>query len=254
MTNAQNTTTLGRLTPEQIKHYGHEGYTLFKQQVFAPNQFARLKAIFEEDLERYGENDLDMIHARDARLLEFLLSDEILDIVEPLVGPDIGLWASQFLSKPPFKGAATPWHEDSAYWEGRISTMKDICTVWLALDTVDRENGSMGVIPGTHTGVGGFSAYEQTAERALGTFGRQIKPELVDQSRAVYFSLGANECSLHEARIMHGAEANTSPRRRAGYTMRYFPATSQVFAKRNPGHKLWLARGRDHAGNHYQNA
>ena len=240
------------LTPTQIEGYEHDGYTLFNHPVFAPDKFGQLQTIFEENLARYGAGDLDMIHVRDPRLLEFLLSDEILDLVEPLVGPNIGLWASHFISKEPRTGKATPWHEDSAYWEGRISTMAGICTVWLAIDQATPANGSMGVLPGTHTG--GFSGYETIgAEDNFEGFERRIKPELVDEAKAVYFTLKPNECSLHEARIIHGAKANTSANRRAGYTMRYFPTTSQVIAKRNPSHPLWLVRGQDRAGNTFVN-
>ncbi|HEX8833610.1 MAG TPA: phytanoyl-CoA dioxygenase family protein, partial [Abditibacteriaceae bacterium] len=144
-----------------------------------------------------------------------------------------------------------PWHEDSAYWNGRISTMNGICTVWLALDEVTPENGCMKVIPGSHSN--GFSAYEKIAAET-NIFDTQIKPELIDEEKAVSFLLHPNECSLHEARIIHGAEANTSPRRRAGYTMRYFPTSSTVFPDRNPGHRLWLARGVDLGGNRFENA
>ena len=114
-----------RLTPEQVAHYACDGYTLFHQPVFAPEKFARLKEIFEENLARYGEDDLDIMHCRDARLLEFLLADEVLDLIEPLVGPNIGLWSSHFISKPAATGKATPWHEDSSllgrqnYHDGR---------------------------------------------------------------------------------------------------------------------------------------
>ena len=241
-----------RLSEAQVKRYQQDGYTLFNEPVFAPEKFARLQRIFEENLARYGAGDLDMMHVRDPRLLEFLLSDEILDLVEPLVGPDIGLWASHFISKEPRTGKATPWHEDSAYWEGRISTMAGICTVWLAIDQATPANGSMGVLPGTHTN--GFSGYEtEGAEDNFEGFERRIKPELIDEAKAVYFSLEPNECSLHEARIIHGARANTSDNRRAGYTMRYFPTTSQVIAERNPGHPLWLVRGQDRAGNIFVN-
>jgi len=216
--------------------------------LFAPAKFPWLQAIFEENLARYGAGDLDMMHVRDPRLREFLLSDEILDLVEPLVGPDIGLWASHFISKEPRTGKTTPWHEDSAYWEGRISTMAGICTVWLAIDQATPANGSMGVLHGTHTN--GFSGYDtEDAENNFAGFERRIKPELIDEAKTVYFTLEPNECSLHEARIIHGAKANSSENRRAGYTMRYFPTTSQVIAERNPGHKLWLVRGRDRAGN-----
>ncbi|MBV9852417.1 MAG: phytanoyl-CoA dioxygenase family protein [Armatimonadetes bacterium] len=245
------TAARSRLTPEQVAQYQRDGYVLFHQPVFALDKFQRLKAIFEEDLARYGDENLDTIHFRDARLLEFLLSDEVLDLVEPVVGPDIGLWSSHFISKAPRVGKATPWHEDSSYWNGRISTMAGICTVWLAVDEATPENGCMKVIPGSQHN--GFSEYE-AVDTAGNIFPTQIKPEAIDENKAVYFSLQPDQCSLHEARIIHGADPNTSEKRRAGYTMRYFPTTSKIFPERNPGHKLWLARGVDHAGNIYENA
>ena len=244
------TMTVPRLDEAQVAQYERDGYVLYKQPVLPADKFARLAAIFEEDLQRYGEDDLDTIHFRDARLLEFLLSEEVLDLVEPLIGPDIGLWSSHFISKAPYKGKATPWHEDSSYWNGRVSTMAGICTVWLALDRTTRENGCMSVIPGSQHG--GYSEYE-AVDSSQNIFGTQIKADMMDESKAVYFELQPDECSLHEARIIHGARANTSPHRRAGYTMRYFPTTSRVYPDKNPGHKLWLARGRDIAGNVYEN-
>jgi len=239
------------LTQQQVEQYKKDGYTLVKEPIFAAEKFSRLKAIFEEDLAKYGEEDLDTIHFRDERLFEFLLSDEILDLIEPVVGPNIGLWSSHFISKAPFKGKATPWHEDSAYWNGRISSMADIVTVWLALDRTSPENGCMSVIPGTQNG--GFSAYEAVEDKGGNIFGSQIKADTIDESKAVYFSLEPGECSLHEGRIIHGAKANTSPYRRAGYTLRYFPTTSTVYPEKNVGHKIWLARGIDLGNNNFEN-
>lgn len=242
------TYTLPQLTADEIAQYEKDGYVQHKRPVFSDNDFARLKAIFEEDLAQYGVEGLDVIHFRDPRLLEFLLSDTILDLVEPVVGRNIGLWSSHFISKEPFTGKATPWHEDSSYWNGRISTMEKICTVWLAIDRAVPENGSMAVIPGTQ--VNGFSNYRAVDENE-NIFNSEIVE--VDEARAVTFELEPNECSLHEGRIVHGAKANTSSMRRAGYTMRYFPLTSKVFPERNVGHKIWLARGHDLAGNHFEN-
>ncbi len=238
-----------RLTPQEVASYNEKGYVLPKDNVFSDQDFHRLKAIFEEDLEQYGADNLDVIHFRDARLLEFLLSDQVLDLVEPLIGPDIGLWSSHFICKQPKIGKATPWHEDSAYWNGRTSTMEGIVTVWLAIDRAFPENGSMGVLPGTHSG--GFSEYERV-DKNENIFETQIVG--VDESEAVYFTLEPNQCSLHEARIIHGAKPNTSEFRRCGYTMRYFPLTTQVYPERNVGHKIWLARGIDRAGNTLENA
>src|SRR5579862_8279936 len=160
------------LRPEQVSFYNREGYLLYDQAVFGQNQFDRLKAIFEDDLARFGDEDLDTIHFRDDRLFEFLFSDEVLGLVEPIIGPNIGLWSSHFISKPPRVGKATPWHEDSAYWNGRISTMANIVTVWLAIDEATPENGCMKVIPGTHNN--GFSEYE-VVDPSKNIFGSQIK-------------------------------------------------------------------------------
>ncbi|WP_254638882.1 hypothetical protein [Cohnella sp. GbtcB17] len=52
-------------------------------------------------------------------------------------------------------------------------------------------------------------------------FATQIKGE-VDEKKAAYFELEPGKCSLHDSRIIHGAEPSTSPYRRCGYTMRYF--------------------------------
>ncbi len=240
-----------RLAPQDVATYWENGYFLYHQQLFPTEKMASLYHIFEEHLAEKGSrlsDELDTPHFRDPRLLDFLLSDEALDMVEPIIGPNIGLWSSHFICKDPLTGRATPWHEDSAYWKGRLSSFEKVVTIWLALDPTDRDNGCMRVIPGTHAN--GFSEYEEVDSKR-NTFSRQIKS--VDISRAVYFDLAAGECSLHDSRIIHGAEANTSPRRRCGYTMRYFSTEANVYPEANAGHKIWLARGRDLAGSNFEN-
>jgi ectoine hydroxylase-related dioxygenase (phytanoyl-CoA dioxygenase family) len=240
----------GRLSPAQVDQYNRDGYVIYDKLALSEPMFKRLVDIFEEDLEQYGYDGLDVIHFRDKRLLDIVLSDEVVDLVEPVVGPDIGLWSTHFIAKPPKVGKATPWHEDSSYWDGRVSTMAGIVTVWLALDRATRENGCMAVIPGTHHN--GFSHYKAVDE-SQNIFSTEIVAEEIDESRAVYLELEPNHCSLHEGRIIHGAKANTSDTRRAGYTIRFFPTTSKVFPEKNQGHKIWMARGVDRAGNIYEN-
>jgi ectoine hydroxylase-related dioxygenase (phytanoyl-CoA dioxygenase family) len=240
------------LTDTQLDAYRKDGFLLVHEQIFGGDELARLTAVFEEQLAQKGEklsDELDTPHFREPRLLDFLFDDKVLDLVERITGPDITLWSSHFICKDPYTGRATPWHEDSAFWEGRVSGYENIVTVWLAIDRSARENGCMRVIPGTH--VNGFSEYED-ADRTRNTFDRQIAD--VDESRAVYFELEPGECSLHDSRIVHGAEANGSPHRRCGYTMRYMPAATRVIREHNPGHRVWLARGRPQPGCIYENA
>ncbi len=240
------------LTDTDVATFRRDGYLLPGKQLFSPERLDALEAIFDEHLADKGDrlsDELDTPHFRDSRLLDYLLSDEALDLVEPLIGPDIALWTSHFISKDPFTGRSTPWHEDSAYWNGRLSAYDHIVTVWLALGPSNRDNGCMRVVPGTHHH--GFSEYRPT-DKTVQTFHAEIID--VDEDRAVDFELARGEFSLHDGRIMHGAKPNTSPVRRTGYTMRYFPASVRVLpVEQNAGWKIWLARGDDSAGNTYEN-
>jgi ectoine hydroxylase-related dioxygenase (phytanoyl-CoA dioxygenase family) len=243
------------LTEHDVEFFRANGYLLPGRQLFSEETLARLEGIFNEHLADKGDklsDELDTPHYRDERLLDFLLSDEVLDTVEPLIGPDIALWSSHFISKDPFTGRATPWHEDSAFWEGRFDRYDHIVTIWLALeDGSFKENGCMRVIPGSHRG-GGFSDNYEPTDITEQTFHAGLSG--VDEEKAVYFELKRGEFSMHDGRIVHGAKANTSPVRRTGYTMRYFPSSVRMQpVEINEGWKIWLARGRDLAGNDYAN-
>lgn len=225
-----------------------DGYLIVDRPLLSDARFAQLTGIFKEHFAAHGEqifDELDMPHVRDPRLLDVLLDDAVLDLIEPITGPDIVLWSSGFICKMPFIGPPTPWHSDTAYWDGRLDNHEGIVTVWLALDHSSSENGCMRVIPGSHrqparnyevVEPGGFFPTAATG---------------VDESFAVDLELAPNHCSLHDGRILHGAAANTSPRRRAGYTMRYLPASTYIVPERNRGHRVWLARGKPVAANEY---
>ncbi|MFW5783118.1 MAG: phytanoyl-CoA dioxygenase family protein [Spirochaetota bacterium] len=229
--------------------YHREGYYIRREPLFPPADFDRLCAIFEEHLADRGErlgDELDTPHFHDERLLEFLMNDQVLDMVEELIGPDIGLWSSHFISKEPKTGRPTPWHTDAGYWKGRFDAFTGIVTIWLAIDRADEENGCMRVIPGTHRDADGEYI---PIDAAANAFARELQG--VDESRAVSFELDPNQCSLHDSRLVHGAKANTSDRRRTGYTMRYFSQEMKLNLDhpRSAGHKLWHCRGNNPHGN-----
>ena len=144
-----------------------------------------------------------------------------------------------------------PWHEDSHYWVGMLKPM-EVVTVWLAIDPSRKENGCMRVIPRTHnSGKMGYSDYDDlTPGEAV--FSDEITAAQRDPGKAVAIELEPNECSLHDARIIHGSEPNTSSLRRCGYTMRYMSAAVRYnHEEKGQFHNVYLARGRDLAGNHY---
>lgn len=243
------------LSPEQLAHYRREGYLSYRQPVLPPERFAGLQQYFEGLLAALPADQrpetMDVPHFMHPKLLEWALDPAVLRIVEPIVGPDIALFSTHFICKPQGNGKRVPWHEDSAYWKGSIEPM-EVCTLWLALDPSTRENGCMMVIPRTHVeGQKGFSDYAPV-DPAKNVFDQEVVRPQRDESRRVYLELDPNQCSLHDARVQHGSETNTSALRRCGWTLR-FCSTRVKFnePKFDGAHVVYLAQGVDHAGNTY---
>jgi len=188
----------------------------------------------------------------------FVTHPQLLDLVEPLIGPDIILWASAVFCKPATTGLEVPWHQDGQYWPIRP---RATVTAWIALDDVDRGNGCMRVIPGSHR-MGEFS--HAVSDREDLVLNNVLDDPRIDLASARDIELEAGQVSLHDVELVHGSQPNTSGRRRAGFAVRYMPATSLYDRTINPGQAsatvplefaqrpIWLVRGQDrHGGNDF---
>jgi ectoine hydroxylase-related dioxygenase (phytanoyl-CoA dioxygenase family) len=244
------------LTPAQVEAFHREGYLIYDRPVLPQDKFESLKAYFDKMLADLPADErpesMDVPHFLHPELFRWALDDAILDLVEPILGPDLALFSTHFICKPKGNGKRVPWHEDSNYWQSMLEPM-EVVTVWLALDPSTRENGCMMVIPHTHrTGKRGFSDYTPV-DSAKNVFGSEIIQEQRDDSRRVYIELQPNQASLHDGRIQHGSDPNTSNLRRCGWTIR-FASAGVKFANHGEfdgKHQVYLARGQDRGGNKY---
>lgn len=166
-----------------------------------------------------------------------LVSDQrLLDIAELFIGPDIDLFASHYISKPPYAGQAVLWHQDAAFWP--LEPMR-VVTLWLAVDHSTPENGCVRLIPGSHRGeIAGMRA-NTAVDNVLG---EEIAVE-VDESAAVDMVLAPGDVEVHHPAIVHGSTANTSPHRRCGLTIRYIPASTRITADEQPYPSAFHLRG-----------
>lgn len=144
----------------------------------------------------------------------------VLQLVEGVLGPDVILWLTHLFCKLPETAREVPWHQDGQYWPIRPWAT---CTVWIAIDKVDRGNGAMRVIPGSQT-TRDWRHHEDTGEHL--TLNQVISDDQVSAQNVRYLELDPGQCSLHDVGIVHGSAANSSGRRRAGLALRYMPATS----------------------------
>lgn len=205
-----------------------------------------------------GRGRDDEAVALTAEWFSYATRPEILDCVKALIGPNIVLWGSQVFCKPAHTGRKIPWHQDGKYWPMRpLSTV----SAWIAIDDATPENGNMRFIPGSHQ-TGRVVPHRVNVDPDL-VLPEEVAPGVFDESVARDDSLAAGQFSLHDVFLIHGSEANRSDRRRAGFVVRYMPASS-VFERGAADNvmqsaqgairvdyatrPIWLLRGEDSSG------
>jgi ectoine hydroxylase-related dioxygenase (phytanoyl-CoA dioxygenase family) len=136
----------------------------------------------------------------------------------------VDFFYDQLFVKEPGTAHPTPWHQDLPYWPVKGS---QIASVWIALDDVDRSNGAVEFVAGSHRwGVN----YRPTPFRK----GHEVKftdsdlaqiPD-IDADRGKYdiksWRMEPGDCLVFDAMIVHGAPGNETPgARRRGLALRY---------------------------------
>jgi ectoine hydroxylase-related dioxygenase (phytanoyl-CoA dioxygenase family) len=176
--------------------------------------------------------------------VRLISDDRLVDIAELFIGPHIGVFASHYISKPPFSGQPVLWHQDSAFWP--LDPM-EVVTLWLAVDHSTPHNGCVRVIPGSHTMDGAPMRDNTEVDNVLG---QEIAVD-VDESQAVDMILRPGDVEVHHPNIVHGSNANTSPDRRCGLTIRYIPTSTRILGDEQPFPSAFWMRG-DRGVNSYQ--
>lgn len=184
-------------------------------------------------------------HFEEEFIWQLATHPRILDAVEALIGPNIHLLATHFFNKygeGEDASAFVAWHQDVTFWG--LEPPYAI-TAWYAVDSSDRENGCMQVIPNTHHGIVEHGKSDQQGNLLSINQEVEVTPEQI--ATAVDLPLQAGQMSLHDGTLIHGSLPNRSDRRRCGLTLRYVPTWVKQSAANSYG-KRWqaiLVRGED---------
>jgi phytanoyl-CoA hydroxylase len=236
-----------------VDEYEKHGYTILRR-VLDPQLIQEtgkhIDWLLETNPERRPEQLAHTLMTKDAFWVRLVADHRLLDVAEAFLGPNIALFASHYICKPPGDGQPVLWHQDGGYWP--LEPM-NVITLWLAVDRADSGNGCMRVVPGTqHESLKEVLARNET-ENVLAS---SIDESVVDESKAVDIELEPGDVSVHHPNIFHGSNANTSDRWRRGLTIRYIPTTTKIL-KESSGEELepgksfpsaFLLRGEAHSG------
>jgi ectoine hydroxylase-related dioxygenase (phytanoyl-CoA dioxygenase family) len=249
-------TTARTLSQDQVLNgdparFGDEGYCVYRG-LLAPEEIAACRAALDRTIAERPDARWERLtepHVRDDFWLRLCAHPRILDAVASVLGDDLVLLMSHLIVKPPHDGLAVEWHQDKPYWKSVRGT--DIVTVWLAIDDADRENGCMEVLPRTQAEHQALPMVKTDGSDLLGV---RVEVDATTESSRLPVELRAGDASIHDAHIIHGSRANRSPRRRAGYTMRYGSARTTHVDVASHWVPVWQVRGEPPAWSGWKDA
>ncbi len=158
-------------------------------------------------------------------------NDNIVGIIEQIVGPDIKMFRNHMLLKPPSVGSAKGMHQDSPYWP--IAPMS-LCSCWFALDDATEENGCMGVLPRWHK-KGPLPHVHVTDDFV-------IDPDAYDPGGMLMAPVKAGGGLFFHSLAPHYTAPNRSSRWRRAIALSYMSARS-TFTGEGPGPEYFHVRG-----------
>lgn len=222
------------------EEYERQGYTIFRNVIDAEliaEASRHVDWLVEQNPDVRPERLGNRFVGKDPFWVRLVSDPRLLDIAEMFIGPDIALFASHYISKPPHDGQPVLWHQDGSYWP--LEPMA-VVSLWLAIDDSTAENGCMRVVPGTqHLDLQELQPRDDVAN----VLNSGMDTALVDEGAAVDVVLKAGDVSIHHPNIVHGSNANLSPHRRCGLTIRYIPVSTRIVSD-EPWPSAFLLRGR----------
>jgi len=230
------------LSEQQIQHYREQGY-VSPVDILSPAEALNLRSELEAMEELQG-HPMDRVQCNKTYLLydwadSLVHHPKILDAAEELIGPDILCYMTNLFTKEAGSKSYVSMHQDAAYWGVDAD---DVVTAWIALSPAKAESGVMKVEPGSHkVDLPQVNTY---AKDNLLSRGQEIPVSNLNPDNHVYMELEPGQMSLHNFRLVHGSDANTSDDRRIGLAIRYVAATAKKIGK--PESAL-LVRGK-HSG------
>jgi ectoine hydroxylase-related dioxygenase (phytanoyl-CoA dioxygenase family) len=212
------------LTDDEIATLRQEYDAIFANARAGKIGFRNLAIDHTDDLETKNKADKQMLQIMQMceisiQFRKLVYHERILDVIEDLIGPNIQLFHDQALYKPAYQGGPVHWHQDNAYWQ---CAPANLVSAWLTLDDVNRDNGAMQFIPGTHLQVVGHDR-AQTSNTLLDSGSH------ADASRAVVVDLPAGGITIHHCQTLHMTAPNTTANQRRAIAIHFMnPGTKSL--------------------------
>jgi len=211
---------MAMLTEDQVASYQRDGYILVENAVPA-DMLSRLQRVTHDLINQsrtVTQNndiyDLDKGHSKDNPRLnriktphdvhevykEYLRSQALVELIQPLLGDHIRMNNSKLNTKAAQGGAPVEWHQD---WSFYPHTNDNLLAVGVMLSDIGEDDGPLQMIPGSHK-------EPVLSHFNNGVFCGAIQPndKAARLHDAVSLTGRAGTLSIHHVRTTHGSAPN----------------------------------------------
>jgi len=200
------------------KDYNENGF-ISPVRIISSEEAKRHRGILENTEKILGNMHYQSkIHTILKSAYELATHQNVLDIVEKAIGPNILLHNTTYIIKEPQTPAFVSWHQDLTYWG---FSHDDQISVWLALSNADEISGAMYMMPKSH--LEGKKEHKTIENENNVLFQNQYVQEF-DESKKTLCSLKPGEASFHHGWTIHSSMPNKSNDRRIGFNIQYIAA------------------------------
>jgi ectoine hydroxylase-related dioxygenase (phytanoyl-CoA dioxygenase family) len=242
-----------QLTREQIERFDRDGYLVIPDLLTAEDvaQLQHETADYHDTLARPLPPGVDVTWEPGANpprvqqvlnaeclsdtLAHIIRSPRVRSVVEPLLGPDVGLFHVKFIMKSPAVGGPVPWHQDYAYWTDHADAPLQLnCMVYL--DDADEQNGCLQVLAGSQR-----SGLETHADTTKGSFVHELDVSAF-AGDVVSLPGKAGTGIVFGALLKHASPPNRSAKPRRSFTAVY-----STLGSGHPVRQVYWTRQKDGA-------
>ena len=218
---------------DELKNgFDQNGYIVLRKFI-SEETLDRIKATIEKDIHSkldtmppeyvFYENKADTATLKQLQHInhfapyfdELINSDQFKGLAERLLGSGVEAKNMQWFNKPPGIGKETPAHQDGFYF---MLEPNEALTMWLAIDSVDEENGCVRYISGSHkTGMRPHSTSNILGfSQGISDYGE------ADRLAEIPMIVAPGDMIVHHSLTIHRADPNTSTRSRKGLGFIYY--------------------------------
>ncbi len=164
----------------------------------------------------FVKNKVNSIHNfKDYFFKNFSKQKKITNLVQILLNDKPNFRKCEYFAKPKNIGLESPLHQDNYYWNLKNGNG---LTIWIPLDRVNKNNGSLKYLLKTHT----LGVVPHEASHAPGSSQKVSNVNKFKKKfKAKIYQMSPGDCLIHHSQVIHGSIKNKTNKNRRAFTIQF---------------------------------